>query len=266
MLAKSEGFVCVFDCESIPDVELIRKAFGFEGSDLELSKKALAQQKEKSGSEFLPLSFHKVISICAVLSDGYGKFIKVNKIEGDDEKTMIENFFNFIDKYEPRLVSFNGKNYDMPLLVLRALKYNIKARTYLDISSDKWNNYKTRYSENKHCDLLESLGGFNIKGLRLDTLCLMAGLPGKYDVCGAEVLDLFYEGKLEKIHEYCQSDVLNTYMLFLKYELIKGNINDSDYTSYLSLMCEYLKEKKPQQSYTEFFIKACENELAQFQF
>lgn len=143
-MAKNEGYICVFDCESIPDTELIRKNLAFEGSDLEVSLKALEWQKEQSGNEFLPLPFHKIVSICAVVSDSFGRFIKVNKIDGDDEESMIRNFFNFIEK-QPKLVSFNGKNYDMPVLVLRALKYNIKASTYLDTISDKWNNYKTRF-------------------------------------------------------------------------------------------------------------------------
>ncbi|HEG5598708.1 TPA: 3'-5' exonuclease, partial [Campylobacter jejuni] len=238
-MAKNEGYICVFDCESVPDVELIRKTLGFEGSDLEVSLKALQWQKEQSGSEFLPLPYHKIISICAVLSDNFGKFIKVNKIDGQNEKEMIANFFNFIENYEPKLVSFNGKNFDMPVLVLRALKYNLKAATYLDTQSDKWNNYKTRFSELKHCDLLESLGS-NGRGIKLDTLCSMVGLPGKYDVHGDEVMKLFYENKLEKIHEYCESDVLNTYMLFLKYELIKANVDEEDYVGFLSYMRDFL--------------------------
>lgn len=91
-MAKNEGYICVFDCESVPDVELIRKTLGFEGSDLEVSLKTFQWQKEQSGSEFLPLPYHKIISICAVLSDNFGKFIKVNKIDGQNEKEMIENF------------------------------------------------------------------------------------------------------------------------------------------------------------------------------
>lgn len=256
---KNEGYICIFDCESIPDSELIRKCFGFEGNDLEVSLKALEQEKQKNGNEFLALPFHKIVSICAVISDHFGRFIKVNKIEGEDEKTMIDNFFDFIEKYKPRLVSFNGKNYDMPLLVLRALKYNIKAASYLDTQTDKWNNYKTRFSELKHCDLFESFGAF--KGLRLDTLCLMTDLPGKYDVSGDLVMNLYYENQLEKIHEYCESDTLNTYMLFLKYELIKGNLNEDDYVDFLALMKQYLSEKKAHRGYLEVFVKACENEI-----
>lgn len=256
---KNEGYICIFDCEAVPDADLIRKTLDFEGSDEEVSLKALEWQKEQSGSEFLPLPYHQIVSICAVIADSFGRFIKVNKIDGENEEQMIRNFFAFIDKTQPKLVSFNGKNYDCPLLVLRALKYNIKAQAYLDVN-DKWNNYKTRFSELKHCDLMESLG-VGRGGLRLDSVCAMAGLPGKYDVCGDAVLGLFYQNNLEKIHEYCESDVLNTYMLFLKYELIKGNLSDNDYVEYLQIMREFLIEKKSHRSYKEIFVKSCDDEI-----
>ena len=263
-MSNHPNYICVFDCESVPDAGLIRKVYGFEGSDEEVSLQALARQKEESGSEFLPLCFHQIVSICAVICDEFGKFIKVNKIEGEDESAMIEAFFGFIERFSPRLVSFNGKNFDMPVLVLRALKHNVKASAYLDTISDKWNNYKSRYNEQKHCDLLESLGAGGARGLRLDTICAMAGLPGKYETNGSQVMSLFYANELEKIHEYCESDTLNTYMLFLKYELCKGNLSDSDYVSYLELMSDYIKTHKKGRSYTKIFAKACKNEMAKF--
>lgn len=255
---KSKNYICVFDCESIPDARLIKRIYGFEGSDEEVSCKAFELQKNESGSEFLPLPFHKIISICAVICDEFGQFIKVNKIEGESEREMISNFFAFINKSEPKLVSFNGKNFDMPVLVLRALKYNIKANAYLDTTSDKFNHYKSRYNEQKHCDLFESLGAW--RGVRLDTLCAMANLPGKYDTHGSDVMTLFYQNKLDKIHEYCESDVLNTYMLFLKYELIKGNLSEEDYVHNLQAMAEYISTHKSQKAYVEVFVKACEEE------
>lgn len=257
--SKKKNYICVFDCESVPDAALIRRLYGFEGDDESVSKMALAAQKDESGNEFLPLPFHRIISICAVICDEFGAFIKVNKIEGNSEREMIGNFFAFINKYEPRLVSFNGKGFDMPVLVLRALKYNIRANAYLDTITDKWNNYKTRYNDQRHCDLFESLGAW--RGVRLDTVCAMAELPGKYDTHGDEVMSLFYADKLDKIHEYCESDTLNTYMLFLKYELIKGNLSEEDYLSYLSLMSEYIKTHKSERGYVQIFSNACESEI-----
>ncbi|TQR33755.1 polysaccharide biosynthesis protein [Campylobacter sp. MIT 99-7217] len=258
-MKERQQLICIFDCESILDTELIRRVWNLEGEDFEVSKEAMKKQFEESASEFLPLPFHKVISICAVITDHFGKFIKVNKIEGESEAEMISNFFKFIDKFSPKLVSFNGKNYDMPLLVLRALKYNIKASTYLDTISDKWNNYKSRFNELKHCDLFESLGAG--RGMRLDTICAMANLPGKYDVHGDQVLELFYQNELEKIHEYCESDVLNTFMLYLKYEFIKGNLTEEDYANSLSLMSEYLQEHKANRGYVDIFVHCSDEEI-----
>lgn len=257
---KNEGYICVFDCEAVPDAALIRRTLGFEGSDEAVSLRALEWQKEQSGSEFLPLPYHQIVSICAVIADSFGRFIKVNKIDGEDEAQMLRNFFAFVDKTQPKLVSFNGKNYDCPLLILRALKHKIRAQTYLD-TTDKWNNYKTRFSELKHCDLLEVLGASGGR-LRLDSLCAMVGLPGKYEICGDAVLGLFYQNKLEKIHEYCESDALNTYLLFLRYELIKGNLSDADYAQYLHRVREYLGEKKAHRAYKEVFIRVCEEEIS----
>ncbi|KQI66172.1 polysaccharide biosynthesis protein, partial [Campylobacter jejuni CVM 41902] len=84
-------------------------------------------------------------------------------------------------------------------------------------------------------------------------------------VHGDEVMKLFYENELEKIHEYCESDVLNTYMLFLKYELIKANVSEEDYVDFLSYMRDFLREKKSDRCYTEVFAKACESEISKVQ-
>ena len=79
----------------------------------------------------------------------------------------------------------------------------------------------------------------------------MLNHPGKFDVHGDQVVDLYYENKLQDIKEYCESDVLNTYMLFLKYELLRGNITKDDCTNYLNIMRGQLDPKK---SYYEVFI------------
>ena len=90
--------ICVFDIETIPDVTLIRKVFQCEGSDLEVSLLAMNDQEAKSGSSFLPLPFHKIVAISAVIADDFGIFRKVSSIEGKDEKEMIKNFLNFINQ------------------------------------------------------------------------------------------------------------------------------------------------------------------------
>lgn len=259
------NFICIFDCESIPDLDLIKKS-DFYKSHPKLDGEALSDAfckdyEEKNGTTFLPLPYHKIVCICAVLATEFGDFIKVDKMPGENEKELIENFFNMINKSKPRLVSFNGKGFDLPVLVLRAMKYGLDASSYLD-DKDKWNNYKSKFAENKHCDLLESLSGFGNRGMRLDLLCKMMDFPGKYDVSGDQVSRLFYENKLEKIEEYCESDVLNTYLLFLQYELTKGLINQNDYKTYLENMHAYLSENQMHRDYAEVFIEDLEAKLS----
>jgi predicted PolB exonuclease-like 3'-5' exonuclease len=100
-----------------------------------------------------------------------------------------------------------------------------------------------------------------VRGLKLDLLCNMAGIPGKFDVSGDQVHTLFYENRLDDIKEYCESDVLNTYWLYLKYELLKGNLILEDYLSYLDGMKEKLPKNK---SYTSIFIEGITTEIKKY--
>lgn len=256
--------ICVFDIETIPDVTLIRKIFGFEGDDREVSLLAMSDQEAKSGNSFLPLPFHKVVAISAVIADDFGIFRKVSSIEGKDEKEMIKNFLNFINQKNPKLISFNGRSFDMPLLMLRAMQYNLTCNAYFEVDNNelgksKWENYRTRFSNRFHVDVMDHLCEFGaVRGLKLDLVCSMVGLPGKYDVHGDQVMELFYAGEIEKIKEYCESDVLNTYWLFLKYEVLKGNMTIEDYQRALATMQENLR---PEKSYTDVFGIAIEDEL-----
>ncbi len=258
--------ICVFDCETVPDASLIRATsqFASEIRDKELSLMAMKEQESKTGSGFLPVPFHQVVAISAVIADDYGRFSKVSSIEGACEKEMIENFLGFIDRYNPRLVSFNGRGFDIPMLFIRALKYNLSCPAFFEqenhsLNKTRWDNYRSRYSEQFHLDLLEVFGHYGaVRGLKLDTVCAMAGVPGKYDVSGDQVLDLYYDGELDKIKEYCESDVLNTYILFLKYELLKGNLTIEDYREFLGLMSAKLPRNR---GYYEIFSEFVEKEV-----
>ncbi|EAI4415090.1 3'-5' exonuclease [Campylobacter fetus] len=265
-MARSE-YICVFDCETVPDSDTLRRVFGYEGSDIEVAKEAFKTQLEKSGSEFLPVCFHEVVAISAVMADKFGRFLRVSTMQGKNEEEKITKFINFINEHNPRLVSFNGRGFDLPMLMVRAMRYNLQAEPYFSTSDkengkDKWTNYRSRYDGIFHLDLLDHISDFRaVSGLKLDTLCASLNLPGKYDVHGDQVIDMFYEEKLDKINEYCESDTLNTYWLFLKYELLRGKLTKDDYANYLSQMSDYLKEKKTDMSYTPVFSKFIDDEL-----
>ena len=256
--------LCIFDCETIPDASLLRKIYSLEGDDKEISLLALKEQEELTGSSFLPLPFHKVIAISAVICNENGSFIKVSSLKGETEKELITEFLNFIDKKNPKLISFNGRIFDIPMLMIRAMKYNISCPSYFEkenpsLNKNKWENYRARYSDKFHIDLMDHIAEFGaVRGLKLDTLCSLIGAPGKYDVSGDQVLDLYYNGEKEKIKEYCESDVLNTYWLYLQYELLKGNMDIKEYFSHLSLMYEKMPQNK---SYSEVFKTHIEKKI-----
>ncbi|MFK5881560.1 MAG: 3'-5' exonuclease [Sulfurospirillum sp.] len=256
--------ICVFDIETIPDADLIRTTLHIEGSDVEVSNIAMGEQEAKSGSSFLPLPYHKIVAISAVISDDFGVFQKVSSMDGESEEGMIKAFLRFLDSHNPKLVSFNGRSFDVPLLMIRAMKYNLTCRAYFEVENrelgkSKWDNYRYRFSDKFHIDLMDHISEFGAtRGLKLDTLCSMIGAPGKFDVKGDQVMDMYYRGELRQIKEYCESDVLNTYWLYLKYELLKGNLIVEDFKRSLDIMGELLDDNK---SYTKIFKEAANHEI-----
>lgn len=249
--------LCVFDCESVPDTALLREIYGYNGSDLEVCESAFAAQKEATGNEFLPITFHKIISISALICDDFGQFVKVGNF-GDlskdsnkdspyppkNECEILSEFLRYLNKNNPKLVSFNGRNFDLPAIMIRALKYNLNAESYFERDNEKhnknkWENYRARYSENFHIDLLDAFSSFGAaRGIKLDVVCKMAGIVGKFDTSGDDVYKLYYAGEFRKIDEYCQSDVLNTYWLYLKYQLLQGKIALFEYADLLNIFLE----------------------------
>lgn len=265
--------ICVFDIESIPDIELLQEVYGYKGDSMEVCNQAFAQQKEINGSEFLPLGFHKIISIASVLADDFGNFIKVGNFAKNTpienrEEILLQEFSTFLNKQNPRLISFNGRGYDMPLIGIRSLKYNINLSGYYETDNpnfgkNKWENYRQRYSEKFHLDIYDTLGNYGAtRAITLDVICKMAGIMGKYEVCGSQVHEIiFQDNDLPKVDFYCQSDVLNTYWLFLKFELTKGMLQISDYLSNLTKMMEYLPKDAP---YADAFTSSLSKEISRY--
>lgn len=191
------------------------------------------------------------------------------------ESTLLAEFWEFFNKNQPRLVSFNGRGFDLPVLLLRAMRYNLNAYSFFESNNEannktKWENYKTRYAERFHTDLLDSLGHFGItKALNLNSLCQMLGIVGKYDISGEQVHKIYYSqdsnilDSLLTINHYCHSDVLNTYWLYLKYLLLKGEILENDYADLLAIFKENLPQDKP---YSEIFSSSLSKHIEQLRF
>lgn len=221
--------VFVFDIETIPDVDGGRRLFGLDGlSDKDVASAMFARRRQESGNDFLRLHLQRVVAISAVLRTGDS--IKVWSL-GTPESTeaeLIQRFYDGLDKYTPTLVSWNGGGFDLPVLHYRALRHSITAPRYWDTGEDdntfRWNNYISRYHW-RHTDLMDVLAMFNLRAAApLDEIAVLLGMPGKMGMSGDKVWDAYLEGRLPEIRNYCETDVLNTYLVYLRFELMRGHL------------------------------------------
>jgi predicted PolB exonuclease-like 3'-5' exonuclease len=243
--------IFVFDIETIPDVESGRRLYNLDGlSDEDTGKAMLHARQQKTGNEFLPLHLHRICAISVVLR--HADRVKVWSLgEADsDEAELVQRFFDGIDKFMPTLVSWNGGGFDLPVLHYRALLHGVQAPRYWDNGSDdrdfKWNNYLSRYHE-RHTDLMDVLAGYQMRAsAKLDEVATMLGFPGKMGMSGARVWDAFMAGEIEAIRNYCESDVLNTFLVYLRFQLIRGHLTGAAYQQELELLRATLEqEDKP---------------------
>jgi len=223
--------VMVFDIETVPDVDGGRRLFGLEGlSDKEVAQVMFAKRREQTGdSEFLPLHLHRVVAISVVLrrKDDFRVWSLGSPESGEEE--LLVRFFKGLEEFTPTLVSWNGSGFDLPVMHYRSLRHGVVAARYWDTGdSDKdfrWNNYLSRYHA-RHTDLMDVLSGYQPRAFaRLDEIAVLLGLPGKMGMSGAAVWDNYLAGGIEDIRNYCETDVLNTYLVFLRWELVRGRLD-----------------------------------------
>ncbi|PJD96387.1 MAG: 3'-5' exonuclease [Legionella sp.] len=249
--------ILVFDIETIPDVESGRKLYHLDGlSDSETAEALFALRRAKTGTDFLPHYLQKVCAISVILHQG--AHIKVWSLgdENSDEKELITRFFSGIDKHTPTMVSWNGSGFDLPVLHYRALMHGIQAPTYWETGDNlqnfRWNNYLSRFHY-RHIDLMDVIAGYQNKAFApLDDIASMLGFPGKMGMSGSKVWEQFQQGNLVKIRNYCETDVLNTYCVYLKFELIRGVLNEEECAQKIEQLKNYLSTEKEKTHWQEF--------------
>lgn len=253
----------VFDIETIPDTDAGRKLLHLPAdlSDVDVATAMTQKQLEKNGSDFLPHHLQKVVAISTVYR--HKQQVKVWSLGSEEsgESDLIERFFKAIEKVTPTLITWNGSGFDLPVLHYRALLHKVIAPRYWEVGEDdnsfKWNNYLNRYHY-RHTDLMDVLAGYTGRAnARLDDIALMLGFPGKMGQSGATVFSQYHKGHLKAIRDYCETDVLNTYLVYLRYELMRGRLSTDEHTSEELLVKQYLTdENKP---HFNQFVNAWEN-------
>ena len=248
--------IFVFDIETIPDVELGRRVYGLHDlSDKQVGYVMQAKRREESGSEFLSYEQQRVvaISIAARMRDSF-KVWSLGEPNAP-ESELIQRFFDGIEKYTPDLVSWNGGGFDLPVLHYRALRHGIVAPRYWeggDGDQDfRFNNYLSRF-HSRHLDLMDVLSSYQARArVSLQGAAVLLGLPGKLGMSGEKVWDSYLQGEIETIRNYCETDVINTYLIFLRFQLMRGRLLPEEYRSEIARVRETLAQQ-PKPHFQEF--------------
>ncbi|MBD3892764.1 3'-5' exonuclease [Hydrogenophaga sp.] len=255
--------VLVFDLESIPDIAGLRAVRGAapECSDAQVYQDWLSERQAKGQSDFMPLHLQRVLVIsCAFRSaDGLRVHSFVDR-DGRSEGKVVQSFFQAVEKHTPQLVSWNGSGFDLPVLHYRGLRHGVQASTYWDMGEDnrdfKWNNYIGRY-HTRHLDLMDLLALYSPKNnAPLDALAKLCGFPGKLGMDGAQVFAQYQAGQLEDIRRYCETDVMNTYLLYCRFQRMRGGLSEAEYAQEIDLVRSTLGQWAADEAHWDEYLRA----------
>lgn len=258
----------VFDIETIPDTDAVPNLTGFDDPDTVLRREELERyhlEKTQGKNPFPRQPFHKVVAIsfleAEIERDGNHEAYLLRELRsggeaGFDEKKLLEGFFNYFQRLRPRLVSFNGRGFDLSVLKYRAMAHGVPA-PWLYSAGDKWNSYTQRYSPDWHCDLLDVLSDYGASArISLNEVSAVMGFPGKFGISGADVAGMVDEGRIEEVRHYCETDVLNTYLIYLRLMVHKGTVTTDGYNAAIADVVSLIEAEGGKRPYLNDFMEA----------
>ena len=235
----------VFDIETVPDVALGRRLYGLEGlADGQVAKAMFALRRQHTGGEFLPPEQQRVVAISCARRRGESFLVwSVGDLESP-EAELVQRFFEGIAKYSPNLVSWNGSGFDLPVLTYRAMLAGVQAARFWEMGDGddefRFNNYLNRYHW-RHTDLMDVLSGFHHRNrVSLGNMACLLGLPGKLGFDGSQVWDAWQAGDLAGIRRYCETDVLNTWLIYLRFQQLRGQLTRLQHDEELARVRQFL--------------------------
>ncbi len=221
--AAAPAFV-VMDTESVPDGRLLGlvKYAGENLTPEEAVARAQAEARERSrdGSDFLPVSFQYPVAACVARVGPEFTLQSLTCLDSPHfrPREIVELFWRGLARYsKAKLVTFNGRGFDLPLLELAAFRYGCCGCDYFQKSRNRFYG---------HLDLFDWLTNYGASRLGggLNLLSKLLGKPGKMEVAGDQVYSMYRAGKLQEINEYCAFDTLDTYFVFLRTRVLTGDL------------------------------------------
>ncbi len=237
-----------FDLEWVPDAAGAIRCFDLppETSELEAMERIWRETSgyhdENCPRPFVKYLFSRVVSIAFLsrrvvyregerhIEFGLHSLPKLPVEETrSDEREIIERFLYMVGERSPQLVGFNSIESDLQVLIQRGLINEVRADKFSLRPGKPWEgrDYFDKFSE-AHLDIIKLLSPNSMKPT-LNSIARLCGFPGKIDIDGAHVVDLWLDGKLKEIIEYNQIDALNTYLVWQRVVNFTGKLSEEEY-------------------------------------
>ncbi|WP_201535023.1 3'-5' exonuclease [Psychrobacter ciconiae] len=241
--------VLVFDIETAPDIAAARRIYPelSKLTDADALSALTAIRVQESGRSFMRLPFQRIVCISFLYVKNGVISLRSLSAEQLSEKDILQTFFRaFQDaKNLPQLVSWNGSGFDIPVLLYRAMLYELSVPLLFEegdtIREMRFDNYVNRY-HNRHLDLMDRFSQFGASARQsMDIVASLYGLPGKTDVDGSMVGALVVNNDWQTLTKYCESDVLNTWLIYLRWLRLTGKLSFEGFNFWQNESKSYLQ-------------------------
>jgi len=252
--AATKTAFLVVDTESVPDGRLLA-AVKYPHENL-TPEEAIAKAQEearalsKKNSDFLPVTFQVPVAVCVLRVGSNFALQTFACLDAPHfrSREIVKKFWLSVECYKAKLVTFNGRRFDMPLLELAAFRHGIPTRDYFQNSRNRFNGPLDL------CDWITNFGACYMDG-GLNLLAKILGLPGKNEMSGEQVYPRFLEGKLQEINDYCLCDTLDTYFVFLRTRILTGDITPEQEKELVAKARELLESKTEEFPVLQTYLK-----------
>lgn len=252
----------IFDIETVGDGDLIRKV-RYPEEDLtprEAVHRYRRQLLEETGKDVLPLTFVLPVSVAIAKVAADYRLLELIVLDSPEfrPQEIVRRFWQGWQHYQrPTLVTFNGRSYDMPVMEVSAFRFGLSIPAWFNVDSRAFEQSRNRYNHDSHLDLQELLtnfGSFRIHG-GLNLLANLIDKPGKSGIDGSQVQDLYHEGHVDQINDYCRCDVLDTYFVFLRSRVLLGKLTLQDEHTLTEMTRDLLSEQAENHPAYEHYLK-----------
>lgn len=232
----------VFNIATIPDIAGLRTLLKVpaHATDTDIANIAFHQRRQQNGSEFLPLYQHQIFAIsCALHQENQFKVWTLGDVNSS-EAEIIQRFFDFIAQYSPQMISWNGNSFDLPVLSYRTLINKVQAPSDWSLGegneSSKGSSYNSR-NHTRHLDLMNALAMFNCNAdAPLSEIAQLCGFSSQLSMDSSQVWRAYQAGEIEAIRHHCEANVVNTHLVYLSFQLMRGQLTPAVYDTEVNLV------------------------------